>query len=84
MTDSGIKGSFAIRIARRARALDDYERAARVVLRDAEAVTRCIGGRLAELREQDARARALLADSSGLPACAFLLALADALQDRQP
>ncbi|WP_429334880.1 hypothetical protein [Paraburkholderia sp. 35.1] len=64
--------------------LADYERAACVVLRDAEAVTRCIGGRLAELREQDARARALLADSSGLPACAFLLALGDALQDRQP
>jgi predicted flavoprotein YhiN len=39
MTDFGIEGSFAIRVSRRALTLADYERAARVVLRDAENIT---------------------------------------------
>ncbi|MGF6968149.1 hypothetical protein OKW43_005177 [Paraburkholderia sp. WC7.3g] len=83
MTDSGIKGSFAIRVARRARTLDDYERAARVVLRDAENIARHVGGRLAALRDQDARSRALLRDASGTRASDLLFSIHEALQAEQ-
>jgi hypothetical protein len=48
-----------VTIRRREPTLADYERAARVVLRDAENVAHRVGSRLAELREQDRRARAL-------------------------
>ncbi|OLL27449.1 hypothetical protein BTH42_31885 [Burkholderia sp. SRS-W-2-2016] len=83
MTDFRIEGKRVIFVSTRVPTLADYERAARVVLRDAENITHHVGGRLAALRDQDMRARALLCDACGTPARDLLLAINDALQSEQ-
>ncbi|MDR6384957.1 hypothetical protein [Paraburkholderia caribensis] len=70
-------------VSHRALTVDDYEHAARVVLRDAELIRFEVGARLREIRELDARGHALLRDASGLAASAMLVAQHEAMQAYQ-
>jgi hypothetical protein len=68
---------------RRALTLADYERAARVALRDADAIRARLRRQLHELYELDARGHALRRDASDLTASEMLLSIGAALRAEQ-
>ncbi|KIG08602.1 hypothetical protein [Caballeronia concitans] len=69
----------AVRRERPSVTLTQAEHAARVPLRDAESTIHQIMRRLAELRERDARARALVSDTSDMRPGDVLLDILDGL-----
>jgi hypothetical protein len=80
---SGNRGTQVICVSRHKMTPHDYERAARVVLRDADTIQAAIGAQLRMMHERDARGRALRRDAAGMSATDVLLAIRDGVNANQ-
>ncbi len=81
---SGQSPQIVLRVpGREPRTLCGFERATKVALRDSAALHALIQTRRCELRELDARGRALLCDASGMSPGDVLMAIGDALHAEQ-